>query len=235
MKKGMVFLLICFMLVFAAACGETETSQNAQTGTSGEAVQASAETEASQGENSNALIAYFTYAENAELPDGVDASASASIQVADGERTGNTGMVARMIQDAIGADLFSIRTEESYPDNYEDTVDQGQEEQAENARPRLTEQIENPDQYDTVFLGFPNWWGDMPMAVYSFLEEYDLSGKTIVPFVTSGGSGFSGTVSEIETLEPDAEVQEGLSIGASSVQDARNDVESWLRELGYME
>lgn len=73
------------------------------------------------------------------------------------------------------------------------------------------------------------------MAVYSFLEEYDLSGKTIVPFVTSGGSGFSGTVSEIETLEPDAEVQEGLSIGASSVQDARNDVESWLRELGYME
>ena len=71
-------------------------------------------------------------------------------------------------------DLFSIRTEESYPDNYEDTVDQGQEEQAENARPRLTEQIENPDQYDTVFLGFPNWWGDMPMAVYSFLEEYAL-------------------------------------------------------------
>ena len=106
MKKGMVFLLICFMLVFAAACGETETSQNAQTGTSGEAAQASAETEASQGENSNALIAYFTYAENAELPDGVDASASASIQVADGERTGNTGMVARMIQDAIGADFL---------------------------------------------------------------------------------------------------------------------------------
>ena len=140
-----------------------------------------------------------------------------------------------MIQDATGADLFSIRTEESYPDNYEDTVDQGQEEQAENARPRLTEQIENPDQYDTVFLGFPNWWGDMPMAVYSFLEEYDLSGKTIVPFVTSGGSRFSGTVSEIETLEPDAEVQEGLSIGGSSVQDARSDVESWLRELGYME
>ena len=106
MKKGMVFLLICFMLVFAAACGETETSQNAQTGTSGEVAQASAETEASQGENSNALIAYFTYAENAELPDGVDASASASIQVADGERTGNTGMVARMIQDATGADFL---------------------------------------------------------------------------------------------------------------------------------
>lgn len=144
-------------------------------------------------------------------------------------------MVARMIQDATGAELFSIRTEESYPDNYEDTVDQGQEEQAENARPRLTGQIENLDQYDTVFLGFPNWWGDMPMAVYSFLEEYDLSGKTIVPFVTSGGSGFSGTVSEIETLEPDAEIQEGLSIGGSSVQDARSDVESWLRELGYME
>lgn len=73
------------------------------------------------------------------------------------------------------------------------------------------------------------------MAVYSFLEEYDLSGKTIVPFVTSGGSGFSGTVSEIETLEPDAEIQEGLSIGDSSVQDARSDVESWLQELGYME
>ena len=108
-----------------------------------------------------------------------------------------------MIQDATGAELFSIRTEEPYPDNYDDTV-------------------------------FPNWWGDMPMAVYSFLDEYDLSGKTIAPFVTSGGSGFSGTVSEIETLEPDAEVQEGLSIGDSNVQDARGNVESWLQELGYM-
>ncbi|MBM6852612.1 flavodoxin [Mediterraneibacter glycyrrhizinilyticus] len=184
---------------------------------------------------SDILVAYFTYAENAELPDGVDAVASASIQEWNGETTGNTGAVAHMISEETGADLFSIRTVEKYPDNYSDTVDQGQEEQSEEARPELASHIEDISQYDTVFLGYPNWWGDMPMAVYSFLDEYDLSGKTVIPFVTSGGSRFSGTVSAIESAEPDAEVQEGIALSDSETVSAQEDVRAWLTGIGYAE
>ncbi len=177
-------------------------------------------------------MAYFSYAENAALPDDVDASASASIQPWNGALTGNTGVVADMIAQATGADLFSIRTVEQYPDTYDATIDQGQQERSEGARPELAAHLENLDSYDTIFLGFPNWWGDMPMAVYTFLDEVDLSGKTVIPFVTSGGSGFSNTISTIQEMEPQATVQEGLSIGASSATGAQQQVESWLSELG---
>lgn len=203
---------------------ETETEQSTE---------GTAEAESSEaGAQSSLLVAYFSYAENAALPDDVDVSASASIQPWNGALTGNTGVVADMIAQATGADLFSIRTVEQYPDTYDATIDQGQQEQSEGARPELATHLENLDSYDTIFLGFPNWWGDMPMAVYTFLDEVDLSGKTVIPFVTSGGSGFSNTISTIQQMEPQATVQEGLSIGASSATGAQQQVESWLSELG---
>lgn len=203
---------------------ETETEQPTE---------GTAEAESSEaGAQSSLLVAYFSYAENAALPDDVDASASASIQPWNGALTGNTGVVADMIAQATGADLFSIRTVEQYPDTYDATLDQGQQEQSDGARPELATHLENLDSYDTIFLGFPNWWGDMPMAVYTFLDEVDLSGKTVIPFVTSGGSGFSNTISTIQQMEPQATVQEGLSIGASSATGAQQQVESWLSELG---
>lgn len=203
---------------------ETETEQSTE---------GTAEAESSEaGAQSSLLVAYFSYAENAALPDDVDASASASIQPWNSALTGNTGVVADMIAQATGADLFSIRTVEQYPDTYDATLDQGQQEQSDGARPELATHLENLDSYDTIFLGFPNWWGDMPMAVYTFLDEVDLSGKTVIPFVTSGGSGFSNTISTIQEMEPQATVQEGLSIGASSATGAQQQVESWLSELG---
>lgn len=203
---------------------ETETEQS----TAG-----TAEAESSEaGAQSSLLVAYFSYAENAALPDDVDASASASIQPWNGTLTGNTGVVADMIAQATGADLFSIRTVEQYPDTYDATIDQGQQERSDGARPELATHLENLDSYDTIFLGFPNWWGDMPMAVYTFLDEVDLSGKTVIPFVTSGGSGFSNTISTIQQMEPQATVQEGLSISGSSATGAQQQVESWLSELG---
>lgn len=203
---------------------ETETEQSTEGTAEAESSEAAAQ--------SSLLVAYFSYAENAALPDDVDASASASIQPWNGALTGNTGVVADMIAQATGADLFSIRTVEQYPDTYDATIDQGQQEQSDGARPELATHLENLDSYDTIFLGFPNWWGDMPMAVYSFLDEVDLSGKTVIPFVTSGGSGFSNTISTIQQMEPQATVQEGLSIGASSATGAQQQVESWLSELG---
>lgn len=203
---------------------ETETEQSTE---------GTAEAESSEaGAQSSLLVAYFSYAENAALPDDVDASASASIQPWNGALTGNTGVVADMIAQATGADLFSIRTVEQYPDTYDATIDQGQQEQSDGARPELATHLENLDSYDTIFLGFPNWWGDMPMAVYTFLDEVDLSGKTVIPFITSGGSGFSNTISTIQEMEPQATVQEGLSISGSSATGAQQQVESWLSELG---
>ncbi len=202
----------------------TETEQSTEGTAEAESSEAAAQ--------SSLLVAYFSYAENAALPDDVDASASASIQPGNGALTGNTGVVADMIAQATGADLFSIRTVEQYPDTYDATIDQGQQEQSDGARPELATHLENLDSYDTIFLGFPNWWGDMPMAVYTFLDEVDLSGKTVIPFVTSGGSGFSNTISTIQQMEPQATLQEGLSISGSSATGAQQQVESWLSELG---
>lgn len=202
----------------------TETEQSTEGTAEAESSEAAAQ--------SSLLVAYFSYAENAALPDDVDASASASIQPWNGALTGNTGVVADMIAQATGADLFSIRTVEQYPDTYDATIDQGQQEQSDGARPELATHLENLDSYDTIFLGFPNWWGGMPMAVYTFLDEVDLSGKTVIPFVTSGGSGFSNTISTIQQMEPQATVREGLSISGSSATGAQQQVESWLSELG---
>ena len=230
MRKKIIAMIITGILaVSVTACqsdGEQSSSQSQNSGQT----ESSANVEIP--EDANILVAYFTYGENAKLPDGVDASSSASIQAWDGDTTGNTGLAAHWISDAAGGDFFSIQTEEKYPGDYDDTVDQGQEEQSENARPKLSSHVDHMDQYDVVFLGYPNWWGDMPMAVYSFLDEYDLSGKTVIPFVTSGGSGFSDTVSAIKEEEPDADVQEGLELSDSETADSEDEVKSWVESLG---
>lgn len=230
MRKKIIAMIITGILaVSVTACqsdGEQSSSQSQNSGQT----ESSANVEIP--EDANILVAYFTYGENAKLPDGVDASSSASIQAWDGDTTGNTGLAAHWISDAAGGDFFFIQTEEKYPGDYDDTVDQGQEEQSENARPKLSSHVDHMDQYDVVFLGYPNWWGDMPMAVYSFLDEYDLSGKTVIPFVTSGGSGFSDTVSAIKEEEPDADVQEGLELSDSETADSEDEVKSWVESLG---
>lgn len=185
--------------------------------------------------NGNILIAYFSYGENAKLASDVDASASASIQIFNGEVTGNTGVMAHMIAEASGGELFSIRTAEPYPDSYEGTLDVGKDEKDRDVRPELSTHIENLGQYDTVFVGFPNWWYGMPMVMYSFFDTYDFSGKTVIPFCTSGGSAFSNAIDEIRDMEPDATVLDGLHIGGSSVSDAESRVNEWVTELGLSE
>ena len=184
-----------------------------------------------QSESSNVLIAYFSVPEDVDT-EGIDANAGASIVVREGQVMGNLEYMADVIQQTIGGDLFRIETVEEYPLDHEPLVDQAAEEQDEEARPELSTQIENPDQYDTILLGYPNWWGDMPMALYTFLEEYDFSGKTIIPFTAHGGSGFSDTVDTIAELQPDAEVSdEGLSISRNDVADAQEEISSWAQGL----
>lgn len=174
------------------------------------------------------LIAYFSVPET----DGVDTVAGASRVVVDGEVLGNNQYIAQLIQQKIGGDLFRIETEQEYPGSHDPLLEFAYNEKSDNARPVLSSQIENLDEYDVIFLGYPNWNSDLPMPLYSFLEEYDFSGKTIVPFTTHGGSGFSRTIRTIAEMQPGAAVMEdGLSISRNSVPDAQRDVEEWIAGL----
>lgn len=177
--------------------------------------------------NTNILIAYFSIPEEVDTT-GVDAVASASIVVQDGEVLGNVQYMANIIQQTVGGDLFRIETVESYPQDHEALVDQAAEEQDMNLRPELATALDQVDSYDVVFLGYPNWWADMPQALYTFLESYDLSGKTIIPFCPHGGSGFSRTVQTIAELQPDATVSgDGLTIFRNDVADSADSVAEW--------
>lgn len=252
MKKQTALLLAALLSLTLTACSSTgegaqttapsslqasqpteSVSESAELVISDSADGATAEPESEQ-TNSRMLVVYFTYAENAALAEDVDVSSSASIQRQNGTLTGNTGLVASMIAETAGADLFSLHTVEQYPDTYSATVDQGQQERTDGVRPELTALPENLADYDVIFLGYPSWWSDMSMAVYSFLDAVDLSGKTIAPFVTSGGSGLAGTVGTIEELEPGSVVQSGLAIRDSDAAGAQEQVNAWLTELSYL-
>ena len=176
------------------------------------------------------LVVYYSLV----LPDGMDASVSASRVIVNGGPYGTTEYMAKVIQEETGADLFEIQTVQEYPTEYRDVTNQASQEKESGFRPELASHIDNIDQYDTIFVGYPNWWGDMPMALYSFFDEYDLSGKTIIPFNSHGGSGFSQTVQSIAQLEPNAEVStEGLSLSRGSVSTSRDTIAEWIANLGY--
>lgn len=117
---------------------------------------------------------------------------------------------------------------------YEETTEVAKQELRQNARPALAARIDTMDEYQVIFLGYPNWWGTMPMAVFSFLEAYDFAGKTIVPFCTHEGSGMGRSERDIKKLCPGAEVLEGLPIRGGSVGSAANDVSAWLRKMGVI-
>lgn len=172
------------------------------------------------------LIAYFSNPQT----EGTDADSSASRTIdSTGNVVGNVEYTAFLIQNQVGGDLFRIETVQPYPAGYRDTTDQAKEEQNANSRPELVNHLDDVSQYETIYLGFPNWWGDMPMAVYSFLDEYDFSGANIHVFVLHGGSRASGTVSTIQSLEPDATVSDDpLTLYWNEIPDAESRVAEWL-------
>ena len=209
MKKLTVMILSATLVFSLAACSseKEDANQTTQTETSSNKVEESeksvenkssqtvdkvSENQESVSDEGSILIAYFSVPEDVDT-DGADAIAGASIVVKDGEKLGNVQYIAQTIQETIGGDLFRIETVQEYPLDHETLVNQASDEQAADARPELASHIENPEQYDTIILGYPNWWGNMPQPLYTFLEEYDFSGKTIIPFCPHGGSGFSRT------------------------------------------
>lgn len=145
---------------------------------------------------------------------------------------GNTQGVAEEIQSQTGADLFEITLIDPYSSDYNTVLDEAQLDQNEQARPELASHVDNMEQYDMILLGYPNWWASIPMPIASFLEEYDFSGKTIVPFCSHGGGRFGQSLTAIAKLAPDATMGEGHSIHYSSGDSLGNDVAEWLETNG---
>lgn len=180
--------------------------------------------------DSKSVAVYFSRVGNTEFPEGVDAISSASLQPDGGNIKGNAQLIAEWIADEAGCEIFEIVSEEAYPADYDQTVNLARNEQSGGVRPSLISSLEEPEQYDTIYLAFPNWWADLPMPVYSFFDEYDFSGKTIAVFITHEGSRFSHTIDTIRELEPEAEIVEGLAVRGGSVKDEEQDIRKWVQE-----
>ena len=211
MKKIVSVIMAGMLVLSSVGCGRNETESSVTAGNETESsVIAGNETEGSAAagaDGGSALVVYFSW-------------------------SGNTENVAKAIADQTGADVFEIIPEEAYIDDYNALLDIASKEKEDGARPAIARSIEDIAQYDIIYVGYPNWWSDMPMILYTFFDSYDLSGKTIAPFCTSGGSGLSGTVNSMKELEPDADVLEGLHIGSSSASSPDQDVSDWLDRLG---
>ncbi len=143
---------------------------------------------------------------------------------------GNTEVIANKIQAITGSDMFQIDTIKEYPIDYMETTRVAKNELNNDARPDLADEVHDMDDYDVVYLGYPNWYGTFPMAVFTFLESYDFSGKTIIPFCTHEGSGMGG-LSDIQLLCPEAMVDRGIAIRGGSVHGADSIVKNWISKL----
>ena len=245
LKKRISWILAVCLLLSLTACGEQaeETVASFEVSQSGleesELITITNEEETlndHETSQEHILIAYFSWADNTAVEvDGnnsdVDAVTSASVVA-----PGNTARLAQWIQEYVGGDLFPIVVTEPYPDDYDECLDRAADEKAENARPELTNYLDNIDDYDIIFLGFPNWWYTAPMAIFSFIEEYDLSDKTIVPFCTHGTGGLASCIRDITTALPDsAEVLEPLGVYREDIEQAQSEVNEWLLNLGFQE
>jgi len=149
---------------------------------------------------------------------------------------GNTAMVASYIKDYLKADSFEIIPVNKYPDKYQECLDQATKEKNENARPEIQNKITNFDQYDTIFVGYPIWWGNLPMIMHTFFESYDFNGKKVIPFNTHEGSGDAGTYSTVQKDLPKANVTtDGLALDGKTARsdDGKQKTIDWLKGLGY--
>ena len=208
-RKGAVAVIIVILLAVLAFAGYNlyryPARFHSQTDLSlDEAVTEQLRAEIAVMEDKKVLVAYFLY-------------------------SGNTRAVAQSLAELTHGDLFEISPREDYSNVYT----QSNSEIRRRSRPELDAAVEDMGSYDIVFVGYPVWWHATPAPVNSFLESYDLTGKLVIPFCTSGGSGLSNTLNEVKDLEPDATVTEGLHIGSSSASNPDNAVSEWLNDIGF--
>lgn len=141
---------------------------------------------------------------------------------------GNTEIAAKMIREITGADIFKIEPVTMYSADYNECIEQAKDDQRRDARPELKEYPDNLEGYDTIYLGYPNYWGTMPMAVFTFLEHFDFNGKHIMPFCTHEGSGMGSSEGDIRRLCPGAVVEKGLAIHGAAVSRSEKDIKKWI-------
>lgn len=238
-KHFLVMVLTMVTLLALTSCGNSSQEDSGNTNAAiSQGNSAGNQTDAGKGNGSGAavpkdgkvLVAYFAVAENSD----VDAISSASVSDVNGEKKGRMTALAEMIQEKTGGELFSIKTSVKYPGDGGKLIEYAQKEQDDDVRPELTSHIDNLDDYSVIFIGFPTWWYDLPQILYSFFDEYDFSGKTIIPFNSHNGSQFSGTIETIQELEPDAiVVTDGFTVNERDVPEAKSDIDSWLSGLGF--
>lgn len=230
MKQRRCVIVLCALTLMAlSACDSAEVPEASTQPPESEPV--SSETQSAPKIN-KILIAYFTWAENTVVEDAgavnVDATTSASILL-----PGHVGQMAQWVQSETGGDLFSIIATELYSSDYDECLDRAAGEKADNARPTVA----NMADYDVVFLGYPDWWGTCPMAVFTFLDSYDFSGKTVIPFCAHGTSGLAASVRDIRAALSNATVLDAVGVqrpGMDTPLDtAHSAVQNWLAGLDY--
>ena len=215
MKRVVILLITAAVLFSLTACGGEKN-------------------DGTQGILSDAkvLVAYFSMVGNADFPSDADAVTSSTIKIVGGEIVGNNRVIANMVVDLTGGDLYPIRTVKTYPSNDREIIAEAMAENMADERPELSGRVENLSDYGLVILIYPNWSDSIPKAVSVFLEEHDFSGITIAPVCSYGGSGLGRSVEAIKALCPSANVLDALGIQASLVEVAINDIETWIKEMG---
>ncbi|MGG5315016.1 flavodoxin [Enterococcus sp. AZ072] len=178
------------------------------------------------------LVAYFSVPETGDANKEMTQEEENSAIVVDGQVLGNTQYVANIISENTGGDIYRIEPSTPYTTNHKELVEQATKEQDSDVRPEIKDMISNFDDYDTIFIGYPIWWGDMPQIMYSFMELYSFEGKTVIPFSTHGGSGLAGTVNTIENKLTNANViTNAFTMSRDDMEEAPQRVEDWLREI----
>ena len=230
-------IIFMFLLVVMLSCGDNDTQKKDYIVDSLETSQNINALNISNTQN-KILIAYFTWSDNTivENPNSIDVDAETSASVLS---PGNAELIANWIAEETGGDLFSIKTQNKYSSDYDECLNQARRERDNNERPALVGRLNNIDDYDVIFLGFPNWWYTCPwytcpMAVFTFVESYDLSGKTIIPFCTHGTGGLSRTIRDLKNILPEnCEVLEPIGVYRPEVKNSKSRVLDWLKKLGY--
>ena len=243
MRRWMAVTLAALMVLSLAACaGSQQEEQSASAEATEQSQSASvqeeeepASTEQQPEEPSNAqesgvLVAYFSWADNAVIDGEVDAVASPSVTA-----PGNVQQLAQWVSERTGGDLFSIQVTEPYSSDWDACLERANQERAEDARPELTASVEQLERYDTVFLGYPNWWYGVPMALLSFLEENDLSDKQVYLFCSHGTGGLASSVEQIDEALPDSTAlsENIFDVYEEDASSSQQDILAWLEELGY--
>ena len=250
MRRWMAAALAALMLLSLAACAgnqqeeqsasaeATEQSQSASVQEEEEPASteqqpeepASSTEQPSDTQESGVLVAYFSWADNAVIDGEVDAVASPSVTA-----PGNVQQLAQWVSERTGGDLFSIQVTEPYSSDWDACLERANQERAEDARPELTASVEQLERYDTVFLGYPNWWYGVPMALLSFLEENDLSDKQVYLFCSHGTGGLASSVEQIDEALPDSTAlsKNVFDVYEEDASSSQQDILAWLEELGY--